>query len=309
MALLHYEWNDLELALEHAKKGVILFEPWGVTENLLDSYLTLARIHLACGDTTKALELATTAATLVGDPSTPAWLRSMIETSQAKLRIIAEPKQQEAIEKVAEWAEAAGLAPLDEVSYQREVDYIVLARLQIARGDIDQGLDLLSRLYEQAAGGERWGRVMEIQTLRALALQETGRPDQALETMAGVLKAAEPEGYIRLFVDEGSRMVRLLSQCVSKGISLRYASDLQAQFPRSGFSPPANGQTLVDPLSDREIEVIQLMADGLSRPQIAGQLYLSINTVKTHTKNIYGKLNVRNRAAAIAKARDLSLID
>jgi LuxR family maltose regulon positive regulatory protein len=309
LAILHYEWNDLEVARKHAEKGMMFFEPWGMTENLLDSYSILARIHLARGDATKGFEFAQTATSLVSDPSTPAWLRAMIETRQAKLRLMAAPKQPEVIATVSEWAEAAGLTPDDEASYQREREYIVLSRLLMSRGDIDQALDLLDKLYEQAAGGKRWGRVIEINVLKALALQEGERSRPALEIMEEVLSATEPEGYIRLFVDEGPPMTRLLSQCVTKGTSLRYASDIQAQFPRTGSSPTVSRQSLVDPLSDREIEVLQLLADGLSRPQIAGQLHLSINTVKTHARNIYSKLNVRNRAAAIARARDLHLID
>jgi LuxR family maltose regulon positive regulatory protein len=308
LAILHYEWNDIEIAREHAEKGVMFFKPWGVTENLLDSYSTLARIHMARGDATKGFEYAETATSLVGDPSTPAWLRAMIETRQARLRLMAAPKQPEVIAIVSGWVEAAGISPIDEVSYERESEYIVLARLLISLEDIDLALDLLDRLYLQAASGKRRGRVMEIQMLKALALQEAGRSGQALDNMEEVLSAAESDGYIRLFVDEGPSMARLLTQCVSKGVSIRYASDILAQFPRTGSCPTVSQGSLVDPLSDREIEVLQLMADGLSRPQIAGQLHLSINTVKTHARNIYGKLTVRNRAAAIARARDLHLI-
>ena len=148
----------------------------------------------------------------------------------------------------------------------------------------------------------------------ALAYQAQGDIPRALTSLQNALTLAEPEGYLRIFVDEGPPMARLLLEAHSQGIEPHYAQRLLAAFPAfeskardSSFSPAPNAE-LVEQLSQRELEVLQLVAEGLSNPEIASRLYLSPNTVKVHTRNIFGKLDVHNRFEAVARARALGIL-
>ena len=308
LAAVLYEWNELKRAQEHASRGVELFKPWGVTENLLDSYNTLARLRLAEGDTAGALELAQTAVSLVEEPRTPDWLQAMIAARQARLLIMAQQGQTGGLTTVSNWVESAGLDPKAEPGYQREVDNIILARILLQQSELDQALPLLERLYQGAAAGARQGRVIEILILTALARQDNGNPAGALSALEQALALAKPEGYVRAFVDEGRPMFRLLTQAAVRGISPAYVSQILAAFSIPDGGERAAQQPLFDPLSRRELEVLGLMAAGLSGPQIAGRLYLSANTIKTHVRNIYSKLNVNSRAEALTVARSLDLL-
>jgi len=178
----------------------------------------------------------------------------------------------------------------------------------LQQSELDQVLLLLERLYQGAAAGARQGRVIEILILTALARQDNGNPTGALFALEQALALAEPEGYVRAFVDEGRPMFRLLTQAAVRGISPAYVSQILAAFSIAEDGERAAQQPLVDPLSRRELEVLALMAAGLSGPQIAARLYLSANTIKTHVRNIYSKLNVNSRAEALTVARSLDLL-
>jgi LuxR family maltose regulon positive regulatory protein len=136
----------------------------------------------------------------------------------------------------------------------------------------------------------------------------------ALESLAKALDLAEPGGFIRIFVDEGPPMARLLYEALSRGIAPGYARRLLAAFPISELEQTGPSKTqapkpgLVEPLSERELEVLQLIADGLTNPEIASRLYISLNTVKVHTRNIYSKLDAHHRAGAVARARTLGIL-
>ena len=313
LAAVLYEWNELKTAQEHAARGIELFKPWGVTENLLDSYNTLARLRLAVGDAAGALELAQTAATLVEAPQTPEWLQAMIAAQQARLLLMAQQGQASSLTAAtastaaSNWAAAAGLDPGANPEYQREVEYIILARLLLLQDEQEKALVLLERLVQGAAGGARQGRVIEILILMALVRQEKGKPAEALSAMEQALALAEPEGYVRAFVDEGRPMFRLLTKAAVRGISPDYVSQILAAFSTPEDSS-GRQQPLIDAFSRRELEVLGLMASGLSGPQIAARLYISANTVKTHVRNIYRKLNVNSRAEALTVARSLDLL-
>ncbi len=308
LAGLFYERNDLESATNHADKAVELFKPWGVTENLLDSYDVLARINLAQSDVSRALSLAQTAVSLVQDPHVPDWLQAVILARQARLRIMAEKVQPGQVTAVARWAAEAGLDPDEQPSYQRELEYILLVRLLQAQGKQDKALALLNRLAHEAETGARSGRLIEIVILKAISLQDIGKRNQALSTLKQALSLAEPQGYLRIFVDEGPPMALLLAQAETRDIAPRYARKILHAFPDMPASKTAVRQPLLHLLSERELEVLSFLPTGLTGPQIAEKLYLSNNTVKTHMKNIYSKLNVNSRAEAIARAQALSLI-
>jgi LuxR family maltose regulon positive regulatory protein len=211
---------------------------------------------------------------------------------------------------------------VDDVShFKTQLTYTMHARALIALGRehhdgtyLVDALDLLEELLE-IAEKYGWGsKVIEILALQALALQEGGDTDQAMTTLERALTLAEPEGYIRTLVDEGTPMVHLLYEALSRGSTPDYIRRLLAAFPANKFAQttPSKSQApeseLIEPLSEREIEVLQLIAKGLNNPEIASRLFLSLNTVKAHTRNIYGKLGVHNRIQAVARARALGIL-
>jgi LuxR family maltose regulon positive regulatory protein len=172
-------------------------------------------------------------------------------------------------------------------------------------------LELLRRQAEAKGWGDERLKAM---ILQVLAIHAHGEKEQAVGRLGDALALAEPGGFIRIFVDEGPPMARLLGEALAHGIAPDYVRRLLAAFP---MDEPASAETktpltdqseLLDPLSERELEVLQLIAEGLTNPEIASRLYLSLNTVKVHTRNIYSKLNVHSRAQAIARSQELELL-
>ncbi|MFC1923456.1 LuxR C-terminal-related transcriptional regulator [Chloroflexota bacterium] len=219
------------------------------------------------------------------------------------------------------WARERDLSVDDDLSYLREFEHATLARLLIAQeknslveGSIHKALGLLERLLAAAEEGGRMGSVIELLVPQALAHAEQGNSSSALVSLERALTLAEPEGYVRIFVDEGRSMALLLNEALNRGIKPEYVRQLLVAFP--DFEPePADsvqgqapGSELVEPLSEREIEVLQLIAAGHKYQEVAEQLVISLNTVRHHTKNIYCKLEVNNRTQAIKKANDLNLL-
>ena len=218
------------------------------------------------------------------------------------------------------WVAEHKLSPDDELSYIHEFEHLTLARALIARyksqqmdEDIDEATGLLARLLHEAEKGGRKGSVIEILILQSLAFNAQNDLSNALATLERSLAMAEPEGYVRIFVDEGSQMAELLSIAAGKGIRLGYLNSLLTAFAaepkgqQSSTSIP-NPSSLVVPLSSRELEVLELIAQGLSNQEICKRLYLALDTVKGHNRRIFEKLQVNRRTEAIARARELGLI-
>jgi LuxR family maltose regulon positive regulatory protein len=227
------------------------------------------------------------------------------------------------LDDARDWVAAQGLTPIDEVSYLSEFGHITLARLLIAehRADprgvtIDTAVALLDRLVDAAAAGRRLGSVNEILVLLALAHGASGQASHALASLERVLESAEPEGYMRLFVDEGGPMRALLGEASDAGVRPDYVRRLLQAFPPTDASDAsdatdastASTTALAVPLSDREAHVLRLLATELSGPEIARELYVSLNTLRTHTKHIFAKLDVNNRSAAVDRGTQLGLI-
>jgi LuxR family maltose regulon positive regulatory protein len=195
-----------------------------------------------------------------------------------------------------------------------EMEYMVLARILVAQGRSDQAVRRLGGLLEGAYARGHTSRAIETLNLQALALQAQGAAEQAITALGRALSLAEPGGFVRTFVDEGPSMASLLYQAVACGITPDYGRRLLAAFAITEPDETASSQTaapgpdLMEPLSEREREVLELLAIGLSNREIASRLFVSLNTVKAHTRSIYGKLGVHNRTQAVAMARTMGVL-
>ncbi len=316
MSALRREQNDLtaatQLVLRSEELGVLA----GKAQNPYRSCVALARIREAEGDLDGALALLQEAERLyVGD-----FFPNVRPVPAMKARVWA---VQGKVREALDWARERGLSPNDDLSYLREFEHITLARVLLARyrsdlteQSFDEALSLLERLLQAAEEGERTGGVIEILVLQALTRHAHGDMLAALGPLERALRLAEPEGYVRVFVDEGPPMARLLREVAARGIMPTYSSVLLAAFnseqrPLEGDpllpATPAS-RPLIEPLSDRELDVLRLLNSELSGPEIATELVVALSTVRTHTKRIYQKLDVTTRRAAVNRASALGLI-
>jgi LuxR family maltose regulon positive regulatory protein len=226
------------------------------------------------------------------------------------------------------WAHEQGLSVENEISYLREFDHITLARVLLARylsdhsdGSISEVMGLLERLLKAAEERGGKGSVIEILVLQAIAYHAQGDLPAALLPLQLALALAGPEGYVRIFLDEGSSMLQLLREASARKIMPDYTDKLLAAFEAEKRKsedkpdlPPAlpeghrDGEPLTEPLSQRELEVLRMFKTELSGPEIARELVIALSTVRTHTKSIFSKLNVNNRRAAVKRAAELNLI-
>ncbi len=209
------------------------------------------------------------------------------------------------------WAVERGLSVNDELSFLHEFEHIILARILMAQNQNGPAVALLERLLQAAERGERRGSEIEIRVALALAHQAQNEIPAALAVLARALDLAEPEGYVRIFVGEGDPMRILLEEAAAASISPVYVGRLRAAFGEPEVSAPVNqpsNQPLVEPLSDRELDVLKRLGSELSGPEIAETLMISLNTLRTHTKNIYSKLSVNSRRAAVSQAQELGLL-
>ena len=202
----------------------------------------------------------------------------------------------------------------DDLSYVREFEHITLARVLIARytsdrvdSAIHEAMSLLERLLQAADEGGRMGSVIEILVLQALAYEAQSNDALALAPLSRALVLAEPEGYVRIFVDEGTSVAVLLEKAAKHGIAPNYVRHLLTALGKAEDRTPGN-QVMIEPLSERERDVLRLLATDLTGPEIARELMVSPSTMRTHTSHIYGKLGVNSRRAAVRRAEELALL-
>lgn len=307
LADLLREQNQLDAAIVHLNQSIDRaiqnHQP-----GLMMGYITLARVRQAQGN----LQAAWTA--LYAAEQCQPWLWSTIlSVAACKARLyLAEGHVEEAIAV----AEQNGLSvegdlhysPVEQFSRASELDYLTFARVLLAQGRLRDALRLLSRLYEFAKAGGRTTRVMETLLLSALGLQAQGDMERSLESLKQALMIPHQGIYSRLFLDEGKPMAELLQLASSKSMCLDQTRALLAQFDVTQHQKCATTQPLIELLSDRELEVLHYLATGMTNQAIADQLFVSLAAIKWHARNIYGKLDVKNRTQAVAKARKLNLL-
>jgi LuxR family maltose regulon positive regulatory protein len=310
MGDLAREWNDLGRAERLLTQGLdlitgMLADPY----DALLGYVAMARVKQARRDEGDAIAALDTLVDLARRRNFLAPLLGRVAAARARLHLL-----QGNLAEVFRWADTSGRCPDDELSYPREEEYLTLARVLIARRD-RASLRLLDRLLEAADAGARMGSGIEILALQALAAQSQNDLSGALRALARALALAEPEGYVRIFVDEGAPMATLLHRASAAGLAPAYVARLLTAFGdhepagssgitrAAGSTPP-----LVEPLTQRELEVLRFIASGASNREIAGTLVLSVGTVKKHVYNLCGKLGVSSRTQAIANARKLNLL-
>jgi LuxR family maltose regulon positive regulatory protein len=306
MSELCLERNDLDAATQHLLRSKELGEHMGLPQNRYRWRVAMARIREAQGDLDGALDLLSEAERLyVGD-----FFPNVHPIAALVTRVWV---RQERLGEALDWVRERGLSAQDNLGYLREYEHITLARVLLARytserrdRSIREAMGLLERLLQEAEAGERTGSVIEILVLQALAHQAQGDIPAALAPLSRALALAEPEGYIRIFVDEGSPMAHLLEAVVKHEIAPHYVRQLLTAFGSVSERTPVT-QVLIEPLSERELEVLRLLGTDLNGPEMARELVVSLNTVRTHTKNIYSKLGVDNRRAAVRRAEELHL--
>jgi LuxR family maltose regulon positive regulatory protein len=225
------------------------------------------------------------------------------------------------VREAVEWAQAQALAHDDDLSYAREFEHLTLARVLIAQGRETgdgaaqarrEAIQLLGRLQSAAKTGGRTGSLIETLLLMALAHEAEGDRPAAREALDRALRLAEPEGYARIFADEGAPMARLLDEAAARGSQAGYAGRLRALIEperQAGVGIPTPAvQPLTEPLSERELAALRLIAEGLSNREMAERLFLALPTIKALNRTLFAKLQVNRRTEAVARARELGLL-
>jgi LuxR family maltose regulon positive regulatory protein len=309
IAEILYEQNELSSALQQAVNGLNLIGSGWSPEGLVASHAVMGRIQQAIGQSRAAV----------------AHVRQAVDIARqsgiARISLIASAHQarqwlaQGNLVAASRWAE--DYRQLGAAEYLREFQDLTLARVLRAQGGPAEALSLLDHLLPMAEAAGRMGHVVEMLVLKALALQDQDQGDAALQALGGAIQLAQPENYVRIFVDEGAPMARLLRAAIHKGIDLDYAAALlkasgdQLDGQRkiaTEDAPSVARSILAEPLTGREMHVLTLLAQGLSNGEIAQRLFISLPTVKSHTSHIYQKLGVHHRGEAIARARALHLL-
>jgi LuxR family maltose regulon positive regulatory protein len=299
------EWNDLEAALCHGREGLELCQRWGQADALTHGWYRLAMVLHAAGDTVGALE-AIQEAKRVAKGLGASYIIT-VGAHEARIRLAHGD-----VAAAARWVQESGLGADDEPSLETCIGYLALARILMAQGRLDETLELLVRLLRMVEAAGAMAPAIRILILQALVLQAQGEDEQALAALERALTLAEPEGYVRVFVDEGVPVGELLRQAAARGIQLDYVRRLLAaiekEYADARRALRFASLTLAEPLSERELEVLRLLTTHLSSREIAEQLVISVSTARSHIKNIYGKLDVHSRREAVARAQELGIL-
>ncbi|MCG3210674.1 MAG: HTH-type transcriptional regulator MalT [Anaerolineae bacterium] len=302
---LLYDWDELADAWEHVTQGLERAELGGDVRAMIAGYLLAARIKLTQGDSETAAAYLSRARAHMQNARFPDWT-SRFERFQLELWL-AQGRRRTAVEWVEAKLQTDALAGPDDEAVQ-----LAVARVLIVKGDtlaVEQALSRLEHLRQLADTEGRADLIIQSRTLEALAHWQRGARANAMTSLEHALRLAEPEGYVRSFVDLGLPLARLLQAARSRAVMPVYVERLLAACNADSTSSAPAKSGLPEPLTPRELEILQLLAAGLTNREIAEQLVISPGTVKKHTANIYGKLKVRSRTEAAARGRELELLD
>ncbi|HYD08985.1 MAG TPA: LuxR C-terminal-related transcriptional regulator, partial [Acidimicrobiales bacterium] len=300
------EKGDLAGAADQLQVARQLGDHASLPENRHRWFTTMAALLHAQGDLEGAVAMLDEAEPLF----LPGYFPDVrpIGSLRARLRIA-----QGRLDDARSWARARRITPVDPPTYLAEHEQLTLARLLVAEGDAARGIELLDHVLDAALAVGRTASVVEARAVRALAYARLGDEHAAIADLTAALADGAPAGHRRLFLDEGAPMIAVLETiaAAAKPDAHAHATQVLSIAPPSAEKPtppPVRGEVaLVDPLSERELEVLRLLATDLSGPEIAGHLFVSINTLRTHTKHIFTKLDVNTRRAAVRRATELGL--
>lgn len=328
IAAIHYEWGDLDAASDFATRAVELGRRGGLGGNILHGMVVLARVRQARGDFAGAFEALAEAEEVMRQTGVPHWIQALGSYRSRLLLAQARAEgQKPPFDEVLRWARETGLLenwrqPLETriflPVYPPEFAHLTLARLFLARGDYDEALELLRWLREPAEAAGRLRALLDMLALETLVRNASGDREGAVATLRHALALGEPEGFVRTFADKGAVLADLVAEAAPGHVGADYARRLLGAFgrpevvylPVSMLAATASVKTPepAEPLSDREIEVLRLIATGLSNADAGKKLFIAPSTVKKHLENIYSKLGTRNRTQAIARARQAGLL-
>jgi LuxR family maltose regulon positive regulatory protein len=306
MGELLYERNRLADAWHHLSRGLELAELGGDVRSLVAGHLLSARVKLTEGDVDLAIDYLDRARAFLGQAQFPEWM-CRFKRFQLELWLV-----QKRLRAVAHWVDSTAKEGVDSSPDESEIDHLTLARALIVKGqraDHERACPILRHLIDSAVARGRTGVHIEALAFQSQALWADGDRAEALTCLERALRLAEAEGYVRLFADLGLPMFRLLQEAQARDVMPEYMRQLLDAFifgvaPHEGLSA-----ALREPLSEREQEVLGLMAAGLTNREIAETLFISVETVKKHTGSIYAKLGVGHRTQAVARARELSILN
>jgi len=303
------EMNDLEAALELLEKSRKLTEHGGDVMMRGWSCLYQTRVLFSKGDIAGAEEIIQKIFRFARESNVPTWIMNSNAAWQLRI-LLAQGK----LEAASQWMNERKPDLNKKLSHFDGMEYIGFVRVLLAQGKLMESISILERLLAAAEKGGDITSEIELLILQAFAFQAGGDLNQALVTIEKALNLGEKRGFFRIFVDEGPPMASLLYETLGRGIAPDYVNRLLGAISSDKpeqvepLSAQVSESYFIEPLSEREIEVLQLIAEGLTNPEIATRLILSLYTVKTHTRNIYSKLGVGNRIQAVDKARTLGIL-
>ncbi len=301
---LAYEHNQLNEADQYLHQSIDLCRQWGDADFHVIGCAMLARLEQARGNPEEAGEAMREAEQLAGKHSLSLRRNIQLMSEMARYWLT-----QRNLEKLSQFVQKNSLSIKDEIPYQRGPEYVILLRTLLVRDEYEAALALSRRLLKQAESAGRTGLVIEILILQALAFQGKKETESALAVLEKAVTLAQPEGYVRVFLDESEAITRLLCQLRSRRIGSGYAAVLLSGIEKtSGMTQPSM-QLLIEPLTTREVEVLKLIEAGQSNQDIADQLVISMPTVKRHISNIYAKLGVKSRTQALAIGKELKIFE